>query len=136
MEMGAYAHTHHISLFRDKDRVLLAGDAVITVEQESLADVVIQKQELHVRPPILQRIHRRHASVQKLRTGAGSAFDGSRNSYDGKNYREDLLTLAENCIPFCKTPAKITGVFLCSFQYDTKTIVFTPKTIQWETDVN
>ena len=49
----------HISLFRDKDRVLLAGDAVITVEQESLADVVIQSKSFTVRPPILQRIRRR-----------------------------------------------------------------------------
>lgn len=40
----------HVSLFRASDRTLVAGDAFITVNMDSFADTVTQKQEL-VRPP-------------------------------------------------------------------------------------
>ncbi len=40
----------HVSLFRDSDKVLIAGDAITTVEQESLYDVITQKQEMHGPP--------------------------------------------------------------------------------------
>ncbi len=44
-------HTEgHISLFREKDRLLLAGDALITVKQESLFAVLTQKKEIHGPP--------------------------------------------------------------------------------------
>src|SRR5690606_11799918 len=44
-------HTHgHISLFREHDRVLLAGDAFITTQQESLLAVLTQYQTLHGPP--------------------------------------------------------------------------------------
>jgi glyoxylase-like metal-dependent hydrolase (beta-lactamase superfamily II) len=36
----------HISLFREQDRVLIAGDAFVTVKQESLYKVMVQKQEI------------------------------------------------------------------------------------------
>lgn len=36
----------HISLFRDEDRSLIAGDAFVTVKSESLYKVVTQKQEI------------------------------------------------------------------------------------------
>ncbi|OES46418.1 MBL fold metallo-hydrolase [Domibacillus iocasae] len=36
----------HISLFREKDRTLLAGDAFVTVKQDSLYKVLTQKQEV------------------------------------------------------------------------------------------
>ncbi|MGG3888178.1 MBL fold metallo-hydrolase [Metabacillus fastidiosus] len=50
-----YIHTPghtpgHISLFRENDRVLIAGDAFTNVEQESLYEVLTQKQELHGPP--------------------------------------------------------------------------------------
>lgn len=41
----------HISLFRDSDRALIAGDAITNVEQESLYEVLTQKQEMHGPPP-------------------------------------------------------------------------------------
>lgn len=88
----------HISLFREKDRVLLAGDAVITVEQESLADVVIQKQELHG-PPAYFTIDTKTAarSIQKLAELEPKALlTGHGIPMTGKNYREDLLTLAKD----------------------------------------
>lgn len=40
----------HISLFRTEDGSLIAGDAVITVKQESLLKVILQTQELHGPP--------------------------------------------------------------------------------------
>ncbi|WP_047153475.1 MBL fold metallo-hydrolase [Aneurinibacillus tyrosinisolvens] len=40
----------HISFFRDADRVLLAGDAFVTVKQESLYKVITQEQELNGPP--------------------------------------------------------------------------------------
>ncbi|QDG53019.1 MBL fold metallo-hydrolase [Persicimonas caeni] len=44
-------HTHgHISLFRDRDRVLIAGDAFVTVKQESALAVLTQHKKVH-RPP-------------------------------------------------------------------------------------
>jgi glyoxylase-like metal-dependent hydrolase (beta-lactamase superfamily II) len=50
-----YIHTPghtpgHISLFRDRDNALIVGDAFTTVEQESLYDVITQKQEMHGPP--------------------------------------------------------------------------------------
>ena len=36
----------HISLFREKDKVLIAGDAFVTVQQESIYAIILQKEEL------------------------------------------------------------------------------------------
>ena len=40
----------HVSFFRERDRCLIAGDAFVTVEQESLYAVATQKQEIHGPP--------------------------------------------------------------------------------------
>lgn len=40
----------HVSFFRDRDRTLIAGDAVITVKQESALAVLLQRPELHGPP--------------------------------------------------------------------------------------
>ena len=40
----------HISLFRESDRTLIAGDAVVTTKQESLAAVLAQRAEMHGPP--------------------------------------------------------------------------------------
>lgn len=40
----------HVSFFRAKDHVLIAGDAFVTVNQESMIDVITQKQEIHGPP--------------------------------------------------------------------------------------
>jgi glyoxylase-like metal-dependent hydrolase (beta-lactamase superfamily II) len=40
----------HVSFFREKDRTLIAGDAFITVKQDSLYQVLTQKQEINGPP--------------------------------------------------------------------------------------
>jgi glyoxylase-like metal-dependent hydrolase (beta-lactamase superfamily II) len=40
----------HVSLFRERDRTLIAGDAVVTTKQESLLAVATQREELHGPP--------------------------------------------------------------------------------------
>jgi glyoxylase-like metal-dependent hydrolase (beta-lactamase superfamily II) len=40
----------HIAIFRDRDRVLIAGDAVTTVQQESVFAVSTQRREVHGPP--------------------------------------------------------------------------------------
>ncbi|CAA9352106.1 MAG: Probable metallo-hydrolase YflN [uncultured Gemmatimonadaceae bacterium] len=40
----------HVSLFRDRDRLLIAGDAVTTTQQESAMAVISQRQEMHGPP--------------------------------------------------------------------------------------
>ncbi len=43
----------HISLFREKDRTLIAGDAFVTVKQEYLYKVITQEQEISGPPRYL-----------------------------------------------------------------------------------
>lgn len=40
----------HVSLFRESDRTLIAGDAVVTTKQESLSAVIAQRAEMHGPP--------------------------------------------------------------------------------------
>lgn len=40
----------HVSLFRERDRTLIAGDAVVTTKQESTLAVAVQRRELHGPP--------------------------------------------------------------------------------------
>lgn len=58
MEGWHWVHTPghtpgHISLFRSADRTLIAGDAFVTVKQESLYKVVLQKKEISGPPRYL-----------------------------------------------------------------------------------
>ncbi|QAS51734.1 MBL fold metallo-hydrolase [Halobacillus litoralis] len=57
----------HISLFRDKDRTLITGDAFITVKQESSLAVFIQHQHVHGPPAYFtHNWNEAEKSVQKL----------------------------------------------------------------------
>jgi glyoxylase-like metal-dependent hydrolase (beta-lactamase superfamily II) len=40
----------HVSLYRERDRVLIAGDAVTTVKQESFVAVTLQRPDMHGPP--------------------------------------------------------------------------------------
>ncbi|WP_309090953.1 MBL fold metallo-hydrolase [Domibacillus sp.] len=79
----------HISLFRDKDRLLLAGDAFVTVKQDSFYKVVTQKEELKGPPRYLttdwEAAKNSVAALEKLKpavtiTGHGRPMSGSELS--------------------------------------------------------
>ncbi|MBU8878823.1 MBL fold metallo-hydrolase [Bacillus sp. FJAT-29790] len=75
----------HISLFRDEDRSLIVGDAFVTVRQDSLYKVLVQKQEICGPPRYLTTDwHNAWESVKKLEalkpkvavTGHGTPMTG------------------------------------------------------------
>ncbi|MBS4199897.1 MBL fold metallo-hydrolase [Bacillus sp. FJAT-49732] len=79
----------HISLFKDKDRTLIAGDAFITVRQDSLFKVLIQKEEINGPPRYLTTDWREAwESVKKLESlNPNVALTGHGNPVSG-----DFLT--------------------------------------------
>lgn len=75
----------HVSLFREADRLLIAGDAIITVKQESLWSVLLQDKQLYGPPSYFTTDWQAaHQSVQHIRhlepklaiTGHGHALSG------------------------------------------------------------
>jgi glyoxylase-like metal-dependent hydrolase (beta-lactamase superfamily II) len=93
----------HISLFRDSDRVLIAGDAFTTVKQESAMAVLMQEREVHG-PPTYFTIDwdKARESVQKLEllnpslviTGHGQPMCGKELSKQLEELAEDFNELA------------------------------------------
>jgi glyoxylase-like metal-dependent hydrolase (beta-lactamase superfamily II) len=79
----------HVSLWRESDRTIIAGDAFITTGQESAYEILVQRPEMHGPPryftPDWQAAHR---SVQQLAalnpdlvvTGHGPALQGAEMS--------------------------------------------------------
>ncbi|KKI90159.1 hypothetical protein WQ54_22650 [Bacillus sp. SA1-12] len=96
-----YIHTPghtpgHISLYREHDQVLVVGDAFTLVEQESLYDVMTQKQEMHG-PPAYFTIDWQDAweSVKKLDALAPSiAISGHGLPMANDELRTELRNLA------------------------------------------
>ena len=94
----------HISLFRDRDRVLLAGDAITTVKQESATAVLTRKQELHG-PPAYLTIdwHLAWDSVTRLEALKPSVVASSHGiPMRDEELRQELLNLSlhfEDTIP-------------------------------------
>jgi glyoxylase-like metal-dependent hydrolase (beta-lactamase superfamily II) len=76
----------HVSLFRESDRTLIAGDAIVTTRQESALAVLTQRQELHGPPMYFtcdwqaaEQSVRRLADLQPVvaATGHGVPMSGS-----------------------------------------------------------
>ncbi|MFD1863716.1 MBL fold metallo-hydrolase [Planococcus chinensis] len=92
-------HTEgHVSLFREDGRVLLAGDAFVTVKQDSLYKVIVQKKEIHG-PPVYLTTDWRAAweSVVKLADLRPSvAATGHGKPMRGAQLAKGLVDLAEN----------------------------------------
>jgi glyoxylase-like metal-dependent hydrolase (beta-lactamase superfamily II) len=88
----------HVSFFRPSDKVLLAGDAFITVKQDSLYKVLVQKEEVQGPPRYLTTDwNEAHNSVQKLaRLHSAIAITGHGNAMKGDALREGLNDLVEN----------------------------------------
>jgi glyoxylase-like metal-dependent hydrolase (beta-lactamase superfamily II) len=86
----------HVSLFREHDRTLIAGDAVTTTKQESLLAVATQRRELHGPPAYFT------ADWQSAANSAGhlSALEpellatGHGEPMSGQEMREALRQLA------------------------------------------
>ncbi|WP_187261982.1 MBL fold metallo-hydrolase [Pontibacter beigongshangensis] len=88
----------HVSFFRERDRVLLAGDAFVTRHGESMLAVITQKQEVHGPPayftPDWTRAQR---SVEKLANlQPNVAATGHGLPMQGRELREQLNALTRN----------------------------------------
>ncbi len=77
----------HVSFFREADRTLIAGDAFVTVKQESALAVLTQKKNVHAPPayftPDWQAAHRSVRRLAEARprvatTGHGRPMHGDR----------------------------------------------------------
>ncbi|WP_145321922.1 MBL fold metallo-hydrolase [Paenibacillus xylanexedens] len=95
----------HVSLFREADRLLIAGDAIITVKQESLWSVLLQDKQLHGPPSYFTTDwHAAHQSVQHIRhlepklviTGHGHALSGDMLS---ESLKQLDLDFEESTVP-------------------------------------
>jgi glyoxylase-like metal-dependent hydrolase (beta-lactamase superfamily II) len=88
----------HVSLFRERDRVLIAGDAFVTVKQESLYKVLTQQQEMNGPPKYFTTDwEQAKNSVQALAALQPSlAATGHGIPMNGAKLTEELTRLAEN----------------------------------------
>ena len=88
----------HVSLFRDDDRCLVSGDAVVTTKQESLNAVLTQRCELHGPPAYFtQDWSSARDSVRQLAALAPETLvAGHGQPMRGETMRTRLRTLAEH----------------------------------------
>lgn len=95
--------TGHISLFREKDKVLIAGDAFVTVKQESLYKVITQTKEISGPPQYFTTDWlAARASIEKLAilkpsvaiTGHGLPMKGEELTSNLKKLVDDFEQIA------------------------------------------
>ncbi|MFQ3543739.1 MBL fold metallo-hydrolase [Halobacillus rhizosphaerae] len=88
----------HLSFFRDKDKALIAGDAIITVKQESTLAVFIQHQHVHGPPAYFTpNWEEAEHSVKKLAAlRPHTAVTGHGLPMDGELLADQLDELAVN----------------------------------------
>jgi glyoxylase-like metal-dependent hydrolase (beta-lactamase superfamily II) len=98
-----YIHTPghapgHISLFREEDKVLIAGDALVTTNQESVLNVMTQKRELNGPPKYFttdwEAAYRSAKSLADLEPSIIAAGHGKPMS--GPSLQDDLQDLVEH----------------------------------------
>lgn len=102
MHRWRYIHTPghtpgHISLFRESDGILISGDAIITVNQESMIDVLTQHKELNG-PPAYFTTNWEEAwkSVKKLDDlNPSLVVAGHGKPMSGEELRKQLEELSE-----------------------------------------
>lgn len=89
----------HVALFRDSDRTLIAGDAIVTTRQESALAVISQRRELHGPPmyftPDWDAAARSVATLAALEpelaaTGHGEPLRGNSMTADLHNLARDF----------------------------------------------
>ena len=88
----------HVSLFRDEDRTLLAGDAFVTTKQESLSAVIAQRRQMHGPPAYFTADWgAAKTSVERLAALRPEvALTGHGRPMRGERLRRDLDWLAGN----------------------------------------
>ncbi|MFJ5766510.1 MBL fold metallo-hydrolase [Lysinibacillus sp. NPDC093210] len=88
----------HISLFRERDRVLIAGDAFVTVKQESLYKVLTQAREISGPPQYFTTDWQAaRESVEKLEALKPLiAITGHGLTMKGEELKNNLKKLVEN----------------------------------------
>lgn len=88
----------HISLFRDTDRLLIAGDAFTTTEQESAIAVINQTKEIHGPPKYFtSEWQQAWESVKRLESlNPSLAITGHGLPMGGKQLARQLKELATN----------------------------------------
>lgn len=92
-------HTNgQVALFRESDRTLIAGDAFVTVEQESLYKVATQKEEVHGPPayftPDWESARESVRILAELSPEIGATGHGT--PMRGEALRDGLRSLLEN----------------------------------------
>jgi glyoxylase-like metal-dependent hydrolase (beta-lactamase superfamily II) len=92
-------HTQgHMSLFRESDRAIIAGDAFTTVKEESVVAMAIQEEDIH-RPPAYFTTDWDAAweSVKRLEAlKPRVAFTGHGKPMSGENLQQGLADLARD----------------------------------------
>ncbi|RYY16878.1 MAG: MBL fold metallo-hydrolase [Chitinophagaceae bacterium] len=88
----------HISLFRDSDRILISGDAVVTVRQDSFYKVLFQIEEVNGPPRYLTTDWAAaRESVQTLaQLNPEILLSGHGGAMIGEKMRRELADLARN----------------------------------------
>ncbi len=88
----------HVSLYRDADRTLVSGDALITTRQESMFAVMTQRRELHGPPAYYTPDwDRARDSVRTLAALSPQLLvPGHGQPWGGEQMREQLSILAEH----------------------------------------
>ncbi|AKG74860.1 Glyoxylase, beta-lactamase superfamily II [Salinicoccus halodurans] len=88
----------HVSLYRAADGTLIAGDAFVTVQQDSLYKTMVQKKEIQG-PPVYYTTdwEMARASVEKLASiEPETAVTGHGKALKGEELRHDLEKLVNN----------------------------------------
>lgn len=88
----------HVSLWRDLDRLLVAGDAFVTTKQESVYAVAVQKLEVHGPPKYYTSDWRaaHHSAQQLAALEPEAAVTGHGRAMRGSMLRGALHTLARD----------------------------------------
>ena len=87
----------HVSFYRGSDKSLIVGDAFVTVKQDSLYKVLIQKEEVHGPPPYLTTDWpSARESVRKLAAlDPALVITGHGTHMEGEELRTGLQELSE-----------------------------------------
>lgn len=90
----------HVALFRDRDRVLIAGDAFVTTKQESAMAVMTQRTEIHGPPAYFTPDWpQAQTSVERLAALEPSvAATGHGRPWSGPQMLQELEYLAGNFV--------------------------------------